>query len=191
MLKKSGTLVICALFCLAIPVRAQKENLQIIRAGLTSSFKSQSVSLITNSNRLEGTFNTFLLSLDTYGIYQQKTIYPGIKFTGLHNAIVYSDSFAGGQVKFILYAGGGGVLGYVKDYAPSIRNHGGIIGLATSVGTIFAFPDTRFELGVDFTAELALQLRKMEENNGNLGLSWYANGLIRALIPQISIFYRF
>lgn len=192
MLSKYRPIVLCLLcFCLALPLRAQNEGIRLIRAGIISSFKAHSISLITSSNRKESTFNAFNLSLDTYGIYNQRTIYPGVKFTCMHNAIIYADRLAGNMVRYVIYAGGGGVLGYVKDYAPSIRNHGGILGLATNLGAIFAFPDTRFELGLDCTAELALQLRKMEEANGDLGLSWYANGVLRALIPQISIYYRF
>lgn len=191
MLAKSKTFALCFILCLTIPLRAQAERIHFIRAGLTSSLKDQSISLIANSNRMEGTFNAFHLTLDTYGIYEQKTIYPGVKFSAMHNAVIYSDSFADNQIKYVVYAGGGGVVGYVKDYAPTIRNHGGILGVAMNVGMIFAFPGTNFELGLNGVAELALQLRKMEEKNGELGLSWYANGILRTLIPQICIYYRF
>lgn len=166
------------------------EGIHIIRAGLNNSFKTQGISLMTNSNRKENTFNSYLVGLDTYGIYQKKTTQPGVKFQFSHNTVLSYKEITNG-VFCLLYAGGGGVAGYVKDYASTMRNSGVLLGITASAGGLLAFSGTRFELGMDFTAEMGLHLRKMVESNGSLGLSWYANGLIRALIPQILIYYRF
>lgn len=170
---------------------AQSKGIVVTRIGETSSFKGHSITLITTSNRKENAFLKFSAGLDTYGIISHKTISPGGKLSVTHNTIL-KNSFINDDIAYILYMGAGGVAGYLKDYyRESIKNHGVIMGVSTSLGGIVAFRNSNIELGLDFTADLALQLRKMEETENKLGLSWYANGLIRALIPQVSIYYRF
>ncbi len=178
--------------CLSISdSAAQSKSIVITRIGETSSFKGHSISLITTSGRKENAFLKFSAGLDTYGIISHKTISPGGKLSLTHNTIL-KNSYINDDIAYILYMGAGGVVGYLKDYyRETIKNHGVIMGVSTTLGGLVAFKKSNIELGLDFTADLALQLRKMEENENRLGLSWYANGLLRAIIPQISIYYRF
>lgn len=182
-----------ALLCLCMPsLSAWDKGVDITRIGEMSSIKGHSLSLLTTSNRKEDAFLRFSATLDTYGILSHKTTSFGGKFSATHNTIFRNGSF-NEEVFYILYMGAGGVAGYLRDYyRESIKNPGVIFGVTASVGAIVAFKRSHVELGLDFSSDLALQLRKMEETTDErLGLSWYANGIFGALIPQIAIYYRF
>ncbi len=180
---------LCLYLCSA---SARQNGLDITRIGETSSFKGHSISVLTTNDRRENSFLRFTATLDTYGMLSDRTTKPGVKASVTYNTIVRNGSI-NEDIVYIVYLGAGGVTGYLKDYyKESVRNHGVILGIAPTVGGMVAFRGTNIELGLDFTAEVALQLRRMEEtSSGRLGLSWYANGLLRALIPQVSIYYRF
>ncbi len=169
---------------------AQEGRIKVLRVGVMNSIKEQSVSVLTSSSKKENTYNTYSLSLDCYGTFNHKTKYPGVKFIFSHNTILHRATL-NDSIDYLLYLGAGGVCGYVRDYSNLKYAPGGLLGLTTSAGCIMAFAGTNFELGLDFTAQWALHLRRMEEHNNRLGLSWYANGLIYALIPQVCIIYRF
>lgn len=160
------------------------------RIGIVSSYKSYSFSYIAPSLKHESAFDEFSVIMDCYGLYNGSVPNPGLKLNYSHNTILKRIVF-NDEIACIVYAGAGGLLGYVRDFSELPRNHGGIAGLSTTIGSIFAYRNSNFEIGLNFTAEWALQLRRMEESHGKLGLSWYANGLIWALIPQISIYRRF
>ncbi|MGM9787661.1 MAG: hypothetical protein ACI3ZF_02010 [Candidatus Cryptobacteroides sp.] len=162
----------------------------ISRAGLVSSFKSQSISVLSTSDRKENSFNSFNLALDTYGLYSNISSIPGVKLNIVHNSIINSGQI-NKEFAYIIYMGAGGVAGYVRDYSTLPRNHGFIFGLNTCAGALASFRSSRLELGIEFDAEWAFQIRKMEETDGRIGLSWYANGVIRAIIPKITLYYRF
>ncbi len=184
------SVIFWGLFCGS--ASAGQNRLNIVRIGETSSFKGHSVSVLTTYDRRENSFLRFSATLDTYGMLRDKTLEPGVKVSVVYNTIIQNGT-VNDDIVYIIYMGAGGVTGYLKDYyRESVRNHGVILGISPTVGGMLAFRGTNIELGLDFTAELALQLRKMEEtSSGRLGLSWYANGLMRALIPQVSIYYRF
>ncbi len=182
-----------AFLCLFVPsLSAWDKGVDITRIGEMSSIKGHSLSVLTTSNRRENAFLRFSATLDTYGILSHKTSSFGGKLSATHNTIFKNGSFDE-DVRYILYVGAGGVAGYLKDYyRESIRNHGVIFGVTASAGGIVAFRRSHVELGIDFSSDLALQLRRMEEaTDARLGLSWYANGIFGALIPQIAIYYRF
>ncbi len=160
------------------------------RIGIVSSYKSYSLNYITSSPKHINGFDELSLIMDCYGLYNDAISSPGFKLDYSHNTII-KRIVLNEEIAYIVYAGAGGLIGYVKDYSELPRNYGGIVGLSTKIGSIVAFRNSNFEIGLSFTAEWALHLRRMEESHGKLGLSWYANGLIWAFVPQISIFRRF
>lgn len=167
----------------------RRHGTKINRVGLVSSFSSQTLSLLRPSERNENTFDDFQICLDTYGLYTREITSPGIKLRYLHNTILKNDKI-NDSIAYIIYMGAGATVGYVRDYSPLPRNHGYIMGMALTAGCIFAFKDSNVELGVNLVGELAFHLRSMEEQIGQLGLSWYANGIFRSPMPQISIYYK-
>lgn len=169
---------------------AQEGGIKVLRLGVMNSIKEQSIVVLTNSSKKENTFNTYSLSADCYGIFNHKARQPGVKFMFSHNTILHRVTL-NESIDYLIYIGAGGVCGYVRDYSNMKFNPGALLGLTTSAGCIMAFAGTNFEMGLDFTAQWAIHLRQMEEQNARLGLSWYANGLIYALIPQVCIIYRF
>ena len=188
---KRTLLILTLSFLPLLNLKAEEGSaFSISRAGLVSSFKSQSLSILCTSDRKENSFNNFNLTLDTYGLYSNISNIPGVKLNIVHNSIIDSghidDDFA-----YIIYMGAGGVAGYVRDYSTLPRNHGFIFGLNTCAGALASFRGSRLEMGIEFDAEWAFQIRKMEETDGRLGLSWYANGVLRALFPKITLYYRF
>ena len=189
-----GKRTLTVLFLLVFPLCAisaeERLPLSLTRAGLVSSFKAQSLSILSTSNKKENSFNSYNLTLDTYGLYSNVSDYPGVKLNIVHNSIIDSGRI-NDEIAYIIYMGAGGVAGYVRDYSALPRNHGFIFGLNTCAGALASFRGSRLELGVEFDAEWAFQIRKMEESDGRIGLSWYANGVLRALIPKISLYYRF
>ena len=189
--RKIALLCVVALCCLITPSFAQDSEIKVLRTGVITSYKEQNVSIIASSSKQENTFNVFNLGMDTYGMFNYKSRLPGGKFSFSHDTIFHRGGFDDGQVEYILYVGAGFVGGYGKDFSNMKYNPGAILGITSSVGTIVAFKGSKLELGLDFTAQWAIHIRKMEEKNGLVGLSWYANGLIYALIPQVCIYYRF
>ena len=64
-----------------------------------------------------------------------------------------------------------------------------MLGMAAGAGVIFIFPGA-IDIAVGVTGEFGLHLRT-DEQYGNLDLSWYENGVLKSLIPQITLYYRF
>ena len=190
-MRKGILLIWSLLFLSGFTLTAQEGKSPFVsRVGLVSSFKAHSIIILSNSDKKEDSFNSYFLSLDTYGLYSHINDKAGVKAGVIHNSII-EKGFIDKSVAYIIYAGAGGVAGYVRDYSTIERNLGFIFGLNTSVGALASFKGSKLELGVEFDAEWAFQIRKMEESDGRLGLSWYANGILRALFPNISLFYRF
>ena len=167
------------------PVRAEHRTIE--RVGILNSPKGFGISLgIQQEDRR--LYNTVSLTADLDGILDGIESAPGIKFTWLHQnqirrGIIRDD------VNYAMYLGGGFTTGWVRDHGAPGRNHGAILGMAAGAGVVFLFPG-HIDISLSFTGEFGLQLRK-DETFGTLDLSWYENGVLKALIPQVTIYYRF
>lgn len=183
-------LALCLFFELPLSAGAQTA-FKPQRLGLSSSLKGYGLVLNTDSNRKEKTLNSFCLYLDCYKLFSNQEDTPGYKFLYSHNALL-KQGYLNDAIVYSVYAGSGGVLGFVRDYSQLAHlNRGVEIGLCVSGGTLLSFRDSNWELGLSFFAEFALHLRQDEEVAHKINLSWYANGLFRTLLPQINVFYRF
>lgn len=161
------------------------------RLGLSSSPKSFGLILDTDSNRKEKTFNSYALFLDCYQLLSGEEEKPGYKASYSHNTIIRQGYLNEGMVYF-LYAGSGGVLGYVRDYSSATHKNRGLeLGLTAGGGILLAFKDSKWEIGLSFLAEFALHIRQDESVSHKTDLSWYANGLFRAPLPMLNVYYRF
>lgn len=160
---------------------------RIERAGILNSPKGFGVSLgIQQSDRR--VYNTVSLTADMDGILNGIEDTPGVKFTWLHQ-----NQLRGGVIRedidYRFYLGGGFTTGWVRDHGAPNRNHGPILGMAAGAGVLFLFQNN-IDIALSFTGEFGFQLRK-DETFGTLDLSWYENGVLKALVPQITLYYRF
>lgn len=160
---------------------------RIERAGILNSPKGFGVSLgISQDDR--GIYNTVSITADMEGILDGTEEYPGAKITWLHENVLKRGKIRD-DVDYAFFWGGGFSAGFVKDHGAANRNHGIMAGMATGVGVVFIFSG-RLDISASFSGELGLQLRK-DENYGTMDLSWYENGVLKAFIPQITLYYRF
>ncbi len=170
-----------------VEARAQR---RVERVGLLSSPKGFGVSMgIQQEDRR--LYNTVSLMADLEGILDGTESTPGIKFTWLHQ-----NQIRGGVIRedvdYRFYVGGGFTTGYVRDMRDRddiSRNLGAILGMAAGAGVLFLFQNN-IDVAISVTGEFGMQLRK-DETYGTLDLSWYANGVFKALIPQVTLYYRF
>ena len=155
--------------------------------GILSSPKVFGISLgIQQEDRR--VYNTVSLAADLEGILDGTETTPGVKFTWLHQ-----NQIRGGVIRddidYRFYLGGGFTTGYVRDHGDPGRNMGPILGMAAGAGVLFLF-ENNIDVAISFTGEFGFQLRK-DETFGTLDLSWYANGVYKAPIPQVTLYYRF
>lgn len=177
-------LFILALLMNSVDSFAQR---RIERVGVINSPKSFGVSLgIAQDDRR--IYNTVNLTADLEGILGGTESTPGVKFTWLHENILKRGVIRD-DVAYAFFVGGGFSTGYVKDHGAPDRNHGAILGLSAGTGVIFLFK-ANIDISISMTGEFGMQLRK-DETFGTLDLSWYENGVIKAWIPQITLYYRF
>ena len=186
MTKPAFISLIAATLAVLFPTAASAGS-RVAQAGVISSPKGFGISLGTRQNDRH-IYNTLDLTADLEGILRGTENTPGIKLSYLHENILKSGTIRD-DVACNFYVGGGVSAGYVKDHGPSDRNHGAMLGLAAGVGVIFIFPG-HIDIAIGFTGEFGLHLRK-DERYGNLDLSWYENGVLKAPIPQITLYYRF
>lgn len=180
------TLLSAAVFLSGCP-SAFAQNRRVERAGVLSSPKEFGVSLgIQQEDRR--VYNTVSLTADMEGILDGTETQPGIKFSWLHqNAL--KTGYIRDDITYRFYLGGGFATGYVRDHGAPGRNMGPILGMAAGAGVLFLFPNN-IDIAVGITGEFGFQLRE-DETYGTLDLSWYANGVFKAPIPHVTLYYRF
>lgn len=183
---KPACIAVLAL-CLLLSCAEASAQRRIERAGIVNSPKGFGVSLgiAQNDRRI---YNTLNLTTDLEGILNGTENTPGIKLSWLHENILRRGVIRD-DVAYCFFVGGGFSAGYVKDHGAADRNHGAILGLAAETGIVFLFKDN-IDIALGVTGEFGMQLRK-DETFGTMDLSWYENGVLKALIPQITLYYRF
>lgn len=133
---------------------------------------------------------------DTYGLLSGCTTDIGVRLGYTHDYIISTYVADGFTMDF--HAGAGLTIGYVHDgengsilgTGEALQKEMGVMAaLSGSIGLRFDF--TR-KVAIDFglSANPGVHLR-MDRENGSMYLSFYRNGLFQALLPHISIMYRF
>lgn len=162
---------------------------RVERAGVVSSFKEFGISLGIRHGHGSSLYNTFSLNADMEGIFFGKEVVPGVKFSYTHQNFIRKGSFRGGDALYAIFFGGGFCGGYVKDSGGEWFGHGPMAGLAADAGALFLFP-CKIDIMLSLSGEFGLHLRK-DLRYGSTDLSWYRNGVVKAWVPNITIFYRF
>ena len=183
-------------FCLVIGlVISLSLSAQEFTFGIRNSFKGPGI--VFEHTQKEGSFNSYALSLDIYGLPTGRSKDPGAHFNFCHN-IIFTDIEHDG-VHYSLYWGSGFSLGYVHDFEKGFfsrpggtvlrYNQGFMAAMSGDFGCRFLF---RGAIGLDLrmTGEFGFHLKK-NEIYGNPNLSCYLNGVLRALYPQLTISYSF
>ena len=183
---KPALIPLIAAVLIMFPVASSAQS-RVERIGIVNSPKGFGISLGLKQND-RGIYNTLNLTADLEGILDATEDTPGIKLSYIHENILKSGTIRE-DVGYRLYIGGGFSAGFVKDHGPADRNHGAMLGMSAGAGVIFLFPG-RIDIAISLTGEFGLHLRT-DENYGNLDLAWYENGVIKAPIPQITLYYRF
>lgn len=139
-------------------------------------------------------FNTYILSLDIYGLPMGRTEKPGVKFVFSHNHVLVKGGRGGVDSQF--YAGPGAAVGYVHDREKSVasinrlvNNPGMTAALTGSAGMRMLFRE-HVLIDLSFTFEAGFHIRKDEWQEQN-DLRFYSNGIYQAWYPQLSIMYKF
>lgn len=160
---------------------------RFVRAGIINSPKGFGVAaqLPTGS---ESILNSVYITADLEGVLEGVESLPGIKFTYLHQNVLKSGAIRD-DVDYSLYIGGGFSGGFVRDFGSENLNHGLMLGMAAGTGVLFTFRGN-IDIAIDVTGEFGLHLRE-DEKYSTLDLAWYENGVVKALIPQLIIYYKF
>lgn len=180
-------LLIITLLCVSIGTASAQSRVE--RAGVVNSLKEFGISLGVRQGHDSSLYNTFSLKADMEGIFLGKEMIPGVKFSYTHQNFMKKGSFRGGEALYALFFGGGFCGGYVKDSGGDWLGYGPMAGLTADIGALFIFP-IRIDIMLSLSGEFGLHLRK-DRRYGSTELSWYRNGVVKAWLPNVTIFYRF
>lgn len=135
-------------------------------------------------------FDSFSFYLDTYGVLSGRCLYPGYKFNYSRN-IVFSR-LEGGDVAYAFYVGPGVTLGYAREYEPYIYtdhrkflsgNYGAVGAASASLGCRLEFSGP-VSIDLGWTVEAGVFIDKAESGTT---VSFYRNGVVSAMYPQVII----
>ena len=163
-------------------------QVRIVRMGVANSFKDMGICVQTVEEGSSG-FNNYSLLVNLGKVITGDAPSPGAKLHWCHQEIVHSIDR--GEYRLSLYFGGGAVAGFVRDYSKlSIPNPGLMAGMTADAGLLLCYRGN-VDIAIDWSAEMALHLRRDEVYNRQFNLSWYVNGLLHAWIPCLTIYYKF
>ena len=150
--------------------------------GLYNSTKGFGINAIRPVSGQEE-FDNFCLYADIYGLPLGKSTAPGVFFGYTRDYIFRTIEID--QIVFDFYAGAGASAGYVRDR--EAERMGGVFALCGDVGVRADF-SRLISVALSFRTDLGLYMSK-ESASAALLFSFYRNGLIRTLHPQISILF--
>ena len=130
----------------------------------------------------EYNFDSFCLYADMGGVLIGEHSTPGIKFNYTRDIVFKTIEREDKTVS--LYAGPGLCCGYISDFKSPKSITAGIHG---TVGAFLSYGH-RLELSFNFSLDLAFKLIKDDRRTI---LSLYDSGLLKPLLPEIKILYRF
>lgn len=151
--------------------------------GYISSPKYVGISYsLTNKNSQVS--NNLSLNLDLMNVLKGESDHPGLRLCYNQTRPFENwDTKSGTIISF--YAGPGASVGYVMDYD---EDFGWFIALSGTCGFDFKFIKP-INIRIGIMGEFGIQCVNQGENNTKIKL--YKNGIIRSVIPEISISYRF
>lgn len=125
------------------------------------------------------------ITADMHGILSGHEKIPGLKVSYLKAHRIGHISQLGEDTAASFFLGSGFSTGYVKDYKKDF----GLMGsFCTAVGVQFSFLERTF-IRLCLTGELGLHFDSNDAHDTSLTI--YKNGIIKALIPELSITYSF
>lgn len=147
----------------------------------------------------DGIFHTAHAYVDIYGVATSRCSYPGFKANFSRQYVCRRFQRDGYSVAF--YAGPGISLGYVRDHDKGrgfdltslmADNEGFALAVSGDAGFFFDFGRNVF-LDLSWTAEAGIHLRRneAEKKYTAASLSLYNNGLLQAIYPQLTVYFRF
>lgn len=182
-MEKVGRIIAMASLLTTLSVSASAE---VDRLGLYNSPKGFGLKMENVLDERQS--NTLTLYADIDGLILDNEKWPGVKLSYSHNHFFKKGNLP--EAEYAFYVGAGASAGWVRDFSRETARHKGICAcLETSIGVLFTFSG-HIDLALDFTLEAGLHFRK-EELYGNPAVSWYANGVFKTPLPQLTIFYRF
>lgn len=145
-----------------------------------------------------GVFHSATAFVDIYGVATSRCSYPGYKLNLSRQYII--REFDKSPVHMRLYAGPGISLGMVHDHDKGrgidltsliSDNTGFMLAISGDIGCRFDF-GSRVALDLSFMAEGGFHLREYEKekNYSAASLSFYNNGVLQAIYPQLTILFR-
>lgn len=127
----------------------------------------------------------FRLVADLSDVVRGESATPGVRLVYNMGYPVRSWRSFGGTF-LDLVAGPGAVIGLVKDHGTD--HFSAVAGLSGMIGLYHHFT-SRFVLGIGFNAELGICMSG--KNTQNTEISYWTNGVRQAIMPELSISYRF
>lgn len=152
--------------------------------GAVYSFKEVGLSYVCG-NADGNPWQMFRLVADLSDIVKGETDVPGVR-------LVYNIGYPVKTWRSInntvldLIAGPGAVIGLVNDHGA--EHFSAIAGISGMIGMYFHFTSL-FVIGIGFNAELGICMSG--KNTQNTDISYWKNGIRQAIMPEISIGYRF
>ena len=166
-----------------------------VAAGIYNSPKGFGAAVQISSS--EGAFDNFSLVADFSGLFTRRCDHPGVKFNYSHNYVFATTEKEG--MRYQLYLGPGFTAGWLHDWEKGRweqtggtafrKNYGGMAALSGSAGCRFIF-ERRLTLDLFWTAEVGIHIRRNEIQE-TPAISFYLNGIMQSLYPQLLIMYRF
>lgn len=185
-------ITLCLLFASGFCFQAKGQDAAM---GVYNSLKGFGICTeVDGSDQDHERFNTYILSMDIYGMPMGRTERPGIKFNFSHNHVLVKGGRGG--VDSQIYAGPGAAVGLVQDRENSVasqsrlvNNPGVVAALSGSAGMRMLFRE-HVLIDLSFTFEAGFHIRN-DEWQDQRDLRFYSNGISRAWYPQLSILYKF
>ncbi|MBQ9462933.1 MAG: hypothetical protein IJU68_04675 [Bacteroidales bacterium] len=145
-----------------------------------------------------GVFHSATAFVDIYGVATSRCSFPGYKFNVSRQYII--REFDKSPVHMRLYAGPGISLGMVHDHDKGrgidftsliSDNTGFMLAVSGDIGCRFDF-GSRVALDLSFMAEGGFHLREYEKEKSYsaASLSFYNNGILQDIYPQLTILFR-
>lgn len=180
MFKRHHYIIFCitATLSLAVSLKAQPKAI-----GCSYSFNG--FGIVYEHNLQQDNFLEVKLKTDMQEVFLGRTSFPGASASICWNYVLHKMEDKEGNL-WQFFAGPGVGAGYGKDFR---KDEGWFIGLQGSGGAECLF---RRNISISFTVNPLLSIQfSRDRERGTVLTTWYRNGIIWALMPELSIKYSF